>query len=83
MVGDACRRGVGQRLLEEGHALVEAPGQRVRVAEVPRGDVEEERRRRHPAQLDGALERRNGLRDIAAAQGHDPTLRKPLTGLAG
>jgi hypothetical protein len=39
---------------------------------MPRGDVEEERRRRHAAQLDGTLERWNGLRDIAAAQGHDP-----------
>ena len=72
MVGGARRRGVGERLLQEGHALGEAARQRVRVAEVRGGDVEEDRRRGDPAQLDGALERRDGLREVAAAEGDEP-----------
>ena len=72
MVGDARRRGVGQRLLQEGHALGETTGQRVRVAEMRGRDVKKEPRRDDPAELDGALERRDGLPEIAAAEGDEP-----------
>jgi len=49
MVGAARRPRVGERLLQEGHALGEAPRQRVRIPEMPSRDVEEARRRDPPA----------------------------------
>ena len=72
MVGGARRPRVGQRLLHEGHALGEAARQRIRVAEMRGRDVEEDPHRDRPAQLDGALERRDGLREVAAAEGDEP-----------
>jgi hypothetical protein len=49
MMGGPRRCGVGQRLFQEGYALGEAPRQRIRVAEVPSGYVEDDPHRRHPA----------------------------------
>src|SRR5262249_47194929 len=71
MVARARRRRVGQGLLQEGRALGEATDQRVRVAEVSGGNVEENRHRRAPAQLDCPLEWRDGLLDLAATQAHE------------
>ena len=70
MVGGAGRSGIGQRLLQEGHALCEAPGQRIREAEVTSCDIEEDGHGGDPAQFDGVLEWRDGLRDTAAPQEH-------------
>ena len=61
VVDGARRRGVGERLLHEDHALREAARQRIRVAEMPGRGVKEVPHLGDPAQLDGALEQRDGL----------------------
>jgi hypothetical protein len=64
----ACRLGVGERLLHKDQALREATRQRKRVPEMRGRDVKMDAHLSHPAQLNGALERRNGLRDVPPAR---------------
>ena len=68
MVDDARRLGVCERLLDKDCALGEAARQRIRVPEVRRCDVKKEPHLDRPAQLDGALKRRNSLGDGAPAE---------------
>src|SRR5262249_33877492 len=67
----ARRHRGSQRLLQEEHALGEAIREGVRVAEMRGGDVEEDQDLGDPAQLDGTLERRDGLYESTAAEGHE------------
>ena len=62
--------GVRERFLHEGHALGEAARQRIRVPEM-RGREVKEIPHLSPAQLHGALERRNGLGDGALPEGDE------------
>jgi len=71
MVDDARRLGVRECLLHEGHALREAARQRIRVPEMRRRDVKVIPYLGRPAQLHGALERRNGLGDSASTEGDE------------
>lgn len=67
MASRARRVGVCERLLHEGDALREAARQGIRVTKMRGRDVKD-RVHLGPAQLDGALERWNGLGDGAPAE---------------
>ena len=70
MASRARRVGVCERLLHEGDALREAARQGIRVTKMRGRDVKE-RVHLGPAQLDGALQRWNGLGDGAPAEGDE------------
>ena len=70
IVGRASHLGIRERFLHEDHALREAARQHICVPEMRRRDVEEDPQPRRPAQLDSALERRNGLGDSSPAEGN-------------
>ena len=75
MLGGARRLRIRERFLHEGHAFRDAARQRIRVPEVRGRDVKEGPDLGYPAQLDGALERWNGLGDGARRRETNPRLR--------
>ena len=68
MAGGARCLWVSDCLLYDGHALGESARQRIRVPEMRGRDSKEGPYLGHSAQLDGVLERRNGLSDGAPAE---------------